>query len=94
VTKLQRVIRTPAAVLLHERQLTGWQVAERLLTASPGSGAVSAEDRALDFEVKVPTAASGQVQLSAYACYYACESAQGKCRFLRLDVPVTIHLAQ
>jgi tetratricopeptide (TPR) repeat protein len=72
----------------------GWQVAERLLTASPGSGAVSAEDRALDFEVKVPTAASGQMQLSAYACYYACESAQGKCRFLRLDVPVTIHLAQ
>ena len=72
----------------------GWQVSEQLLTAPAVAQALSEEDRALDFELKAPKRASGRVHLSAYACYYACQSAQGQCRFLRLDVPIAIGLAE
>jgi hypothetical protein len=72
----------------------GGQVSDRLLTAAAVPRALSKEDRALEFEVKIPRGSSGKVQLSAYACYYICQGARGQCRFLRLDVPIAIRLAE
>jgi tetratricopeptide (TPR) repeat protein len=71
----------------------GGQVSDRLLTAPGVRRALSDEDHALDFEVKVARGSRGKVHLSAYACYYICQG-QGQCRFLRPDVPITIQLAE
>jgi hypothetical protein len=68
----------------------GWQVAERLLTAKPGTKAVSNEIRSLEFEVKVPEQAMGKVQFKAYALYNICDDAGGQCLFRRLEIPVDI----
>jgi hypothetical protein len=72
----------------------GGQVSDRLLSAPAVPRAVSDEERTFDFEVKVPRSALGSVHLATYACYYICQSPQGQCRFLRLDVPITIRLAE
>jgi hypothetical protein len=71
----------------------GGKVSDQLLTAARVRRALSDEDRALDFEVKVAQSSSAKVQMSAYACYNICQGPQGQCRFLRLDVPITIQRA-
>ena len=68
----------------------GWRVAERLLTARAEPKAVSGEVRSLEFEVKAPVKATGNVRLAAYALYHVCDHVGGQCLFLRLDIPVEL----
>jgi hypothetical protein len=72
----------------------GWQVGERLLAAAAGGTAVSAEPRAVDVEVKAPADARAAGRLSAYALYHVCEADGGQCRFLRLDIPIVVPVAE
>ena len=46
--------------------------------------------RLLDLEVKPPADARGTFELRAYALYNVCETAGGRCLFLRQDLPVRI----
>jgi tetratricopeptide (TPR) repeat protein len=71
----------------------GWSAAERLLVHSGVKKAVTDEERALDFELKAATRASGSIRLSAYALYYVCDDVSGQCRFLRLDLPIEVQVA-
>jgi tetratricopeptide (TPR) repeat protein len=68
----------------------GWHVSERLLQSVAVRAPVSGEERALEFEVKVPRHARNKVRLAAYALYHVCDDKGGQCRFLRLDVPVEL----
>jgi tetratricopeptide (TPR) repeat protein len=68
----------------------GWQVSGRLLQAPAARQAVSGEDRVLDFEIQAPGEARGKVRLGAYALYHVCDERGGRCRFLRLDVPIEL----
>jgi hypothetical protein len=70
-----------------------WQAVERLLVHSGVKQTVTGEDRALDFEVKAPARARGKIRLSAYALYHVCDDAGGQCRFLRLDIPIEVQVA-
>ena len=72
---------------------SGSQVDRRLLSAPQPKSAESGEVRHLDFEVKVPDDARGEIKLKAYALYYVCEGASGTCLFLRRDVTVSIRVA-
>ena len=66
----------------------GWRIDRRLLEDPPRSDvAVSDELRSLSLEVELPSAAEGG-ELEAYALYYVCEGADGKCLFLRQDFRV------
>jgi hypothetical protein len=71
----------------------GWQLSRRLLTAPLGAAPETREVRRLEFEIQVPSDASGSMTLSAYALYYVCEDAGGTCLFLRQDIPVRIEVA-
>jgi tetratricopeptide (TPR) repeat protein len=68
----------------------GGCVSDRLLLVPVVREAVSAEARALDFEVKVPEEARGKLRLDAYALYNVCDDKGGQCRLLRLDIPIEI----
>jgi tetratricopeptide (TPR) repeat protein len=68
----------------------GWGVSDQLLLAPAVAEAVSAEERELEFEVKAPADARDKVRFDAYALYNVCENKEGKCLFLRLDVPIDI----
>jgi rhamnogalacturonyl hydrolase YesR len=68
----------------------GGQVSDRLLQAPAVQEPVSTEERALDFEVKLPREARDQVRLDAYALYHVCDDKGGQCRFLRLDIPMEV----
>jgi tetratricopeptide (TPR) repeat protein len=68
----------------------GGHVSDRLLQALAVREAVSAEERALDFEFKAPREVRDKIRLSAYALYYVCEDKGGRCLFLRLDIPIEI----
>ena len=72
---------------------SGWQVDRRLLTAPRPKSAESQEVRRLDFEVKLPADARGEIKLKAYALYYVCEGAGGTCLFLRRDVTISVKIA-
>jgi tetratricopeptide (TPR) repeat protein len=71
-----------------------WQVAERLLESPRGRKAVSEEERILNFEVKVPAGAKGTIRMGAFALYHVCDDAGGACRFLRLDIPIDLHVSE
>jgi tetratricopeptide (TPR) repeat protein len=71
----------------------GGQVSDRLLQTPAIREPVSTEERALDFEVKTPREARDKVRLDAYALYHICDDQGGKCRFLRLDIPIKIMMA-
>jgi hypothetical protein len=64
-----------------------------LLTARAEPKAVSGEVRTLEFEVRAPAKAKGNVRLTAYALYYVCDKAGGQCLYLRLDIPVELNVA-
>ncbi len=68
----------------------GWQVDNRHLTVSRPPESVSMEPRRLEFEIKCPENASGQVVLPAYSLYYVCEDVNGVCLYRRQDVPIRI----
>jgi hypothetical protein len=70
----------------------GWAVSERLLAAEVPKAEVSHEDRTVEFEVKVPKDASGEVTLPGFAVFHVCDEPGGTCRFARLDVrlPLTV----
>jgi tetratricopeptide (TPR) repeat protein len=72
----------------------GWQVAARLLESAGGKLPQTDEERALDFEIKVPEGAKGKVRLGAYALYHICDDAGGQCRFLRLDIPIEVRVGE
>lgn len=72
----------------------GWTITSRLLEAPQPGKAESDEVRRLDFEVKAPPTASGKTRLDAYALYYTCEKAGGRCLFLRQDLTIEIDVAQ
>ncbi len=71
----------------------GWQVDRRLLAAPQGNAPETSEPRRLEFEVRAADDAAGPVELKAYALYYVCEDAGGKCLFLRQDIPISIHVS-
>ena len=69
----------------------GWSVEPPLLEAERGPAAESDEPRLLDLEVKPPADAPvARSMLRAYALYNVCETAGGRCLFLRQDLPVRI----
>ncbi len=69
----------------------GFALGEGSLRYPNPSAAESQEDRAIEFELAVPEdAASGAVNIPAYALYYVCENKGGKCRYLRGDFTVAL----
>ena len=72
----------------------GWTIASRLLVAPQGGQPESDEVRRLDFEVKVPTTATGKTRLAAYALYNTCEEEGGQCLFLRQDLSIELDTAK
>ncbi|MFQ5412397.1 MAG: hypothetical protein ACE5EC_08855, partial [Phycisphaerae bacterium] len=71
----------------------GWKVDSRLQTLPPGSGAVSRETRAVEFEVQcAEDARPGTIGIPAYALYYVCEDAGGKCLYRRRDVTIDLKI--
>ena len=72
----------------------GWQAGQQLLVWPQATQAVTGEDRSLDLDVKAPDQAQGKVGLSAYALYHVCDDAGGRCRFLRLDIPIEVNIAK
>jgi hypothetical protein len=72
----------------------GWQITDRLIAAPSGTGALSDEERTLEFELKVPRTAHGKVRIPAYALYHVCDDRHGQCRLLRLDVPIAVTVGE
>jgi hypothetical protein len=70
----------------------GWQAKPQLLIAPQEEKPETSEPRHLEFEVRIPTDATGTGKLSAYALYYACEDISGTCRFLRRDIDVPLKI--
>jgi tetratricopeptide (TPR) repeat protein len=70
----------------------GWEVDAPLLAVARPDEEVSLETRTLEFEVRAPESASGEVTLPAYALYYVCEGRKGACLYLRKDLDLTIHV--
>jgi hypothetical protein len=68
----------------------GWQVSDRLLTATAPKKAVTDEPRTLTFEVVAPPDASGKQRLPLYALYNVCNDTDAQCQFLRLDITVDV----
>jgi hypothetical protein len=64
-----------------------------VLEAPQGAHPESDEARRLDFEVKAPPTARGEVRLAAYALYNTCEGAGGRCLFLRQDLTIPLDVA-
>jgi hypothetical protein len=72
----------------------GWTTSTRLLEGPQPAQPESVEVRRLDFEVKAPPGATGKARLTAYALYNACETAGGRCLFLREDLTIEIQAAK
>ena len=72
----------------------GWTTSSHLLEAQQPAGPESLEVRRLDFEVKAPAAATGKTRLAAYAVYNACETAGGRCLYLRQDLTIELETAK
>jgi hypothetical protein len=70
-----------------------WAVSERLLAAPLPDSAVSEEERRIEFEVQVPTNASGKGTIRGYALFHVCDDTGGTCRFARLDVTIEVPVA-
>jgi tetratricopeptide (TPR) repeat protein len=54
--------------------------------------ALSTEERALSFEVRLPSRQRGSLTIKAYALYNVCAGREGKCQYLRQDIKVKIKL--
>ncbi len=72
----------------------GWQVEPRLLSAPQGDRPETTEPRHLEFELRAPAGASGRIDIPAYALYYVCEDAGGRCLFLRQDIAITVRVGK
>lgn len=61
--------------------------------SNPVGGAVSNEQREIEFEIRLPTehADSRPTPIPAYLLYYVCEDVDGTCYYLRQDFQITIH---
>jgi len=69
----------------------GWAVSRRGQTVPNAATAVSREDRAIEFELRVPAdAPAGTVVVSAYTLYNVCEDADGVCLYRRKDLAIEI----
>ncbi len=68
----------------------GWNVDKKLLEHAPRSDVATSNDlRNLSFEIQLP-AGVDEGKLAAYALYYVCEGADGKCLYLRQDFEVAV----
>ena len=66
-----------------------FELGEAELTYANPTEAETQETRVLEFELSVgETAASGAIELPAYALYYVCENKGGRCLYLRQDFKV------
>ncbi|WP_169977222.1 tetratricopeptide repeat protein [Tautonia rosea] len=72
----------------------GWRVSGKLLTAPQGDEAETNEIRRLDFEVEVPSSATGPTRIPAFALYNVCEDLGGVCLFLRQDLVIEVDVIQ
>ncbi len=72
---------------------TGWQLDRRLIAFAQPRRPETSEARQLEFEIKAPAAAKGRAVIRAYALYYVCEDVDGKCLFLRQDIPIDLDVA-
>ncbi len=72
----------------------GWTIDKRLLDAPQATTPESREERSVEFELRVPSDASGDVNLNGYALYYVCEEVGGACLFLRQDFSVKVKLKE
>ncbi len=72
----------------------GWRVSNRLLSAPQGDRPETNEVRRLDFEVEVPSTASGVTRIPAFALYNVCEDLGGVCLFLRQDLVIEVEVMQ
>jgi hypothetical protein len=68
----------------------GFKMDPPLLSAAQGAEPTTVETRCLEFDVLTPPTASGRVTLNAYALYYVCEDVDGRCMFLRQDIPIAV----
>jgi len=73
----------------------GWKAVSPLLISPQPEAAESTELRRFDFDIQSPKSIlPGNVRISAYALYYACEGVQGTCQFLRQDIDMDIIVGQ
>jgi hypothetical protein len=72
----------------------GWAVStRRVVYPNPTDSAATTETRAVEFEVKPPpNVTAGDYELSGYALYNVCESAEGVCLYRRQDIRVTVKI--
>lgn len=72
----------------------GWRVDRRLHVMSNAPKPVSHEMRSLEFEIRcLKNANSGKTRIPAYALYYVCEGADGKCLYRRQDVSIEVEIS-
>jgi hypothetical protein len=69
---------------------SGWRAQPQLLVFPNPEHPTSSEPRHVELELRPAPDAGGPSRLGAYALYYVCEEADGTCRFLRQDIPLTI----
>ena len=70
---------------------SGWETSSRFLTVPNPKGAVSLEDREVEFEIRskeLPE--SGKLTVPAYALYYVCEDVGGTCLYRRQDLSIEV----
>ena len=73
----------------------GWKAVSPLLISPHPEAAESTELSRFDFDIQSPKSIlPGNVRISAYALYYACEGVQGTCQFLRQDIDMDIIVGQ
>ncbi|MHC5109788.1 MAG: hypothetical protein ACYTHJ_07920 [Planctomycetota bacterium] len=71
----------------------GITLGEGSLTAPSPSAAESRERRSIQFELAIAGGMkTREVIVPGYALYYVCENAGGKCRYLRQDFQVHVHV--
>ena len=69
----------------------GWKVDSRLKKLPNDPKAVSREPRTAEVEVQCPKSTNpGTIKIPAYALYYVCEDADGKCLYRRQGVSISL----
>lgn len=68
----------------------GWRAQPPLLVAAPADRADRSRPQRVEIEIGTATDANGTSRLLATLLYRVCADADGKYRFLRQDVPITI----
>jgi tetratricopeptide (TPR) repeat protein len=67
-----------------------WLVNSQHLVYRVPAGAVSEEERRIEFEVRGPSGFAGRTNISAYALYYVCEDVDGTCLYRRQDITLEV----